>query len=407
MATEIILVKVAENGNAWYHSKGTGSVGTKVAVTSIDADWYVAAGHSKEPDDRFTLFKFTPSGGTDAHLATVIGGGSTWGDERSCEALAFGTAGEAGDEGTYLLVGRDEGDGFKLEACKFNGANLGSPIVEQTSEQWGEGRYAVTATFCKLDGKSYFAVGRNAGSNARILIYPFNGVGFGTPFEAGSSWSEDASCSSLAFCELGEAGHKQTFLAAARGYGSDARFIIYTFTSKGLTQVATGGTGWGEGRKGTAIAFIPYDDKSAYLAVGRNDGSDARIFIYSWDGPSQILTQLGELGESWGESRSCTALSFTATTDSNGVRHIHLFAGRDEGSGARVIVYEFIQHDGKLLLDQVADNSSSGWNSDYGVNGLAAVAIPVGTPGVTVPYVMVTRSAHQDARLIIYQLTTL
>lgn len=382
MSNTMVLANVAENSHDWNRE----SNGTAVAMALVSGTPYIAAGHSATDGARYTLFQFTPPDvGRSARLNMVTDGGKTWGDERSCTALAFGLVGAD----SYLAVGRDSGDNHRFEICKFNGTLLGNPVLGGAN--WGS-KYGCTAiAFCTLATKTYVALGRSAGSDARVIIYSFDGTTLGSLTEAATGWGDDACCTSLSFCQLSG----KTYLAVGRKFKEGAQVFIYEFDGKKLNLVTEEGENWGDGRHCHSLQFTLQGNKS-YLAVGRDSGPNARVILYSFDG--QLLKSVADAGSEWGDERSCSAVGFAADST-----NLYLLAGRSYGDNARVFAYRAVAPESPTLVT-VADNQLEAWDTDWGVTGLAALSISTSTGPV--PFAAVTRSAEKNARLFVYQLTS-
>ncbi len=379
MSNTMILADVADNSTAW--DRKTSATG--VAMAEMDDTWYVAAGHSDSDGDRYTLFSFDPDGATGARLSEITGGGTDWGDGRSCTALAFGTVGTD----TYVAAGRDGGSGARFEICKFNGTNLSNPVTG--GDDWGDSRTCTAVGFCSVGDDTYATIGRDDGTGSRFYLFKFNGTDLADPVEGGSDWAEDAGCSALSACVIGTT----TYLAVGRDYSKSVRFFIYRFDGSTLTSVKEGGDDWGDGRACTSLQFTTWKGVT-YLVVGRTNGENAKVYLYTFDGT--YLTQVGDAGDDWGDGRSCTGVAFA-----NDGSNLYVLAGRDAGENARVYAYR-VDTGG---LTQVADNEIADWGDGVGVDSIAAAAISTGVASVA-PFTAVTRTADSGQRLVIYELTT-
>lgn len=275
-------------GDHWGSSRGASCL----AFTRFEGTTYLAVGRSQGDNSRFVIYTFD---GED--LVEVTTGGESWGSSRAATDVAFTEIGGR----CHLAVGRSEGGHERFAIYPFDGKQLGEPV--RGGDNWGESRGATCLGFTKIDGTTYFAVGRSKGDNSRFVIYPFNGVELGDPILGGDDWGSSRGATDLAFTEIGGVA----YLVVGRSKGDNSRFVIYPFNGSELGPPNTGGSNWGSSREATAVGFGHLDGKT-YVAVTRNEGDNSRFEIYSYDGRFDPKL-LDSGGDEWGSSRAATALA--------------------------------------------------------------------------------------------------
>ncbi|MBF0137643.1 MAG: hypothetical protein HQL65_15515, partial [Magnetococcales bacterium] len=146
---------------------------------------------------------------------------------------------------------------------------------------WGSDRSCTAIAFGVLDGQQVLGVGRNGSDNDRFFLYAIASDGTLTELaKGGSNWGSSHGCSSICFSAV----NGQDVLIVGRSGGGNSAIEAYTYDSdtNSLTSYASEGSSWGDSRYVTTMATGMVDDEPI-LVVGRNDGSDARGIVYGWN----------------------------------------------------------------------------------------------------------------------------
>jgi hypothetical protein len=122
--------------------------------------------------------------------------------------------------------------------------------------------------------------------------------------------------SALAFGDVDGDGDDE--LALGRNAGPNMRFEVHDLdpaTGTWNVIVDEGGSGWGDDRGVSALAFGDVDgDGDDELALGRTAGANMRFEVHDFDPATHAVTVLvDEGGDGWGDDRGVTALALPDT----------------------------------------------------------------------------------------------
>lgn len=312
-------------------------------------------------DDRVIIFDDSSRGFEQMATRHTV-----WGDRRDVTALAAGDI--DGDGLDEFALGRS--GGVNQEMWIHDDANNDFQILRDDDFS---NRRVLDMVFADVDGdgreelvlSTEGSIGRRS---ERIHIYDDAQANFR---RVGLANFEDADREVRAV-DVGDIdGDGVPELAAGRGQGGGGRILIYHIDPETLESTGIGDFGhdWGDDRRVNDLKFGDLDgDGDDELVVGRNHGGGPRVLIFDGplveDGSRQRMTEIGRLGEAWGESRGVIEL-VVADLDGDGVDEIAV--GRSEGGGPRVEVFDDALHGFDPLYELGRD-----WDSERAVQSLAA-----------------------------------
>jgi hypothetical protein len=329
-------------GNIWSSERGV----TSLSWGDVDGDlrYELVVGRTEGDHARVVVYDDDRTG-----FAGLVEFGADWPQDRAATAVAFVNLDADPDD--ELIVGRNAGNGGSLERILiFDDANhmfaqlhnLGE-ITERPEHTWGDERSVTLIATGNVDADPGIevAIGRDAGTDARIEIYDDASGGFARLTELGTTWSPSRRPTALLFVNVD--GDPEQELIAGRSPGDGERIILYDDRAAGFAGLGDVGElteipqhNWGDERGVSAIAVGNVDyDEGLEFAIGRSQGGASRIEVY--DDVAAGARRLIELGHEYGPLRSPTALAFV-DLDADPPRE--LIAGRNAGDGERIVVYD-------------------------------------------------------------------
>ena len=313
-----------------------------------------------------------------APIQELFGG---WDNGSGVRALAL--ADFDGDGRDEIAVGRNAPGGqdevFLLDGVP-NESACGAHISFQQIDSYDAGDRMVRGlAFGDVDNDGFIelVMARDGNDDAiadRIVVKE---VAEGGAVRGFGSWDGDRDATALAIGDFEKDGTLE--IAVGRGAGSGARVEVYRYNPavSEYEKISDLHGGWASSRSTTALAFGNLDDDEGdELVVGRNgcdacSGPDARVSVHDFQGTPNTYPVIREIGgaEDWGKGRAVSGLAI-GDVDGDGVNE--LMIGRDEGGGGRLLVFGGAR-EGFAQSDSIGD----GWGDDRGVRSVAIAPRPV------------------------------
>jgi len=213
-------------------------------------------------------------------LTLVHTGGAGWGDDRGVTSMTFGRFTRTGRP-DQLLIARNGGDNMRLQVYDDIRDSFESLIELGTS--WGDSRYAraVVAADFDGDGIDEIVIGRNEGDNFRLGIRKVNAARDGYEVKAEiSEWRGGAGVSCLAYGLDQDGAH---LLAVGRKSTGGARYLLYRVIVTGgtfeLREIWTGGDNWSSGVSTVSVALADVDGDGWLELIVASNGPDRLIVL--------------------------------------------------------------------------------------------------------------------------------
>jgi hypothetical protein len=244
---------------------------------------------------------------------------------RNVNDLKFGDADNDGE--IELLIARDTlGDSAAGRIVVVRGPQR-NWAQSAFADDWGNSpRHATAVAIGDLDGdgRNEIAVGRNAGDNARVLMYRFQNGGYRKIADFGRGWGDGRAVTALTFADVdgdsvqgAPANHELIVGRNGTCGGCDPgpRVIVFDapinsdLQPRTVAELAGEGT-WGETRgvQSLAAADVDFDGKAEILA-GRTTGDGGRVIVF--DDASSNFGVMHEIGGEWGDDRNARSLAIS------------------------------------------------------------------------------------------------
>ncbi|MEO5369966.1 MAG: Vps62-related protein [Magnetococcus sp. DMHC-1] len=266
-------------GSNWSKSSGT----TGLAFGTIDNNIVLGITRTSSSGSRILFYTWSS---TNAKLESLCELESSWGSSRNPTCIDmtqwdFDPTKEESIPVTLAAVGRNSGDNDRFFVYQYSSSSNTFATLAKGGSGWGSDRSCTAIAFGVLDGQQVLGVGRNGSDNDRFFLYAIASDGTLTELaKGGSNWGSSHGCSSICFSAV----NGQDVLIVGRSGGGNSAIEAYTYDSdtNSLTSYASEGSSWGDSRYVTTMATGMVDDEPI-LVVGRNDGSDARGIVYGWN----------------------------------------------------------------------------------------------------------------------------
>ena len=343
-----------------------------------DAANAIAVGRNAGPNMRVAVY---------GDQATNFGGlaqlGSGWGDSRGATAVAWGNVDN--DPQLELIVGRSAGDNVRLVVYDDQGAGFVgiSPVGDaQLGFGWGDDRGVTSIATGDVDGDGLdeIVVGRNAGPNARVIVYDdalsnFVGISPQGSAQLGFGWGDDRGASSVATGDVDGDGLDE--IIVGRTPGDNVRVVVYDDATANFVGISPQGSaqlgfGWGDDRGVSSVAAGDVDgDGLDEIIVGRTPGDHVRVVVYD-DATANFVgispQGAAQLGFGWGDSRGASAVA-AGDVDGDGLDEV--VVGRTPGTGSRIIVYDDALSNFVGISPSGAGQLGLQWGDGRGVTSIA------------------------------------
>ncbi|MFK7888771.1 MAG: M12 family metallopeptidase [Gammaproteobacteria bacterium] len=318
-----------DGGHLW----GANTFVTDIAMGDIDGDGRdeMVVTRKASGNSRYFILDDTRE-----EYETLIRGGNNWGKDHYATCCAIGDV--DGDGIDEIIIGRKADANHRFRVVKMN-AGLSREIeLFRGGENWGRDSY-VTDVAIGVDGagQPLIGVARKAGSNSRFMIFSGADDDFRLLFRGGVDWGASNYATSIAFGDVDGDGRLE--IGVARKAAKNSRWLIYKDVAGDYTDfrpIHSGGVNWGEENYATAIAFGDVDgDGRDEVAVARKASGNSRFFVH--DDFSHQFRLLKSGGERWGKDAFATSV---ALGDVDGDGRAELAVCRQSGTNARVFLYD-------------------------------------------------------------------
>jgi hypothetical protein len=258
----------------------------------------------------------------------ILRGGEGWGSSRYPTCIAFGDVdGDGKDE-----VGITRNSGEDTRYWILDDATHNFRVLYRGGRGWGKSRGATAIAFGDVDGDGKDEVGitRNSGKDTRYWILDDATHNFNVLYRGGRGWGKSRGATTIAFGDVD--GDDKDEVAIGRGSGGNERYWILDDANRKFRILHRGGSGWGDSRGATAIAFgdVDGDDKDE-VAIGRGSGGNERYWIL--DDANRKFRVLYRGGRDWGKSNYVTSIAFG---DVNGDRKDEVGIARYYRSNSKI-----------------------------------------------------------------------
>lgn len=229
--------------------------------------------------------------------------GADW--DAAAQPLSVALGDVDGDGLVEIAIGRAASDGPRV--FLYDDAQAGFAPLWDAGEAWVEGVGATGLAFGNVDDDPAFEFGAitDATAGPRVFVHDDAGADYAPLWQAGMDWGEGGKGTAIAFGDVDGDGRDEA------GFTRVSRLNARVFLNHGAdgSPLWTFGEAWGDGAWGTSIAFGNVDDDAAQeIGVARKSSVNERALVF--DDAAAGFTVLVTFGETWNPFAYATGIAF-------------------------------------------------------------------------------------------------
>lgn len=260
--------------------------------------------------DEIAIIRTIPSGPRVLLIDDAVAGfallwtaGADW--DAAAQPLSVALGDVDGDGLAEIAIGRAAPDGPRV--FLYDDAQAGFAPLWDTGDEWATGVGATGVAFGTVDtdpGLEFGAI-TDATAGPRVYVHDDAGANYAPLWQAGDDWGEGGRGTAIAFGDVDGDGLDEA------GYTRISRLNARVFLNNGADGAPrwTYGEAWGEGAWATSIAFGNVDDDPAQeIGVTRKSSINERALVF--DDAASDFAVLGTFGEDWNPFAYATDIAF-------------------------------------------------------------------------------------------------